>query len=107
MAESQSPAAAPAAITKPVKPDQDEYNKNLAVAEKEYQDALKQYVSPLPWPLLPDTVESEHASVQDRSWITTHATMPSTDSHQHQHHHGIGITTTTSSALSCCIPITI
>lgn len=61
MAESQTPAAAPAATTttKPVKPDQDAYNEKLAKAEKEYQDALKQYVSPLPWPLLPGTVESE------------------------------------------------
>lgn len=71
MAESQTPAAAPA-VTKPVKPDQDAFNEKLAQAEKEYQEALKKYVSPLPWPLLPDAVESEHASSR---WIAGPVTM--------------------------------
>ncbi|KAK3956179.1 hypothetical protein QBC32DRAFT_203530 [Pseudoneurospora amorphoporcata] len=43
MAESQTPATAPAATTKPVKPDQDAFNEKLAQAEKEYQEALKKY----------------------------------------------------------------
>jgi len=42
-----APAAAPAAAanTKPVKPDVDAFNEQLAKAEKEHKDAMAQYVS--------------------------------------------------------------
>lgn len=72
MAESQTPAAAPAATTKPGKPDQDAFNEKLAQAEKEYQDALKKYVSPQCIYPTPWSRSMHHA---DGSRITMHPTV--------------------------------
>jgi chromosome segregation ATPase len=43
MADSTTPAAAPAASTRPTKPDQALYDEKLAKAEKEYQDVMTKY----------------------------------------------------------------
>jgi hypothetical protein len=48
MADSTAPAtAAPAAVTKPVKPDADAFNEQLGKAEKDYQEAMTKYVCAL------------------------------------------------------------
>ena len=41
-----APVPAPAATTRPVKPDVDLFNEKLGKAEKEYQEALAKYVCP-------------------------------------------------------------
>lgn len=42
--ESTAPVAAPAASTRPAKPDDDLFKENVAKAEKEYADAIGKYV---------------------------------------------------------------
>jgi hypothetical protein len=48
MADSTPPAAAPAASTRPTKPDQALFDEKLAKAEKEYQDVMTKYVRAVP-----------------------------------------------------------